>query len=652
MEGRFRLRLRAAGLGPSWILLGIAIVTVLVYLPGLHGDFIFDDFPNLINNAALQVTSFSMADFWAAAWSSEAGTLRRPVSMVTFALNHYFSGWAPFPYKATNLLIHVVCGIALAGLSRELLQKFRAVRQPSLSDTAVRWIPIIVAALWLVHPLNLTSVLYVVQRMTSLSALFSVLALIAFLRCRWSLYNGQRNYFAALGALVACTLLAVFSKENGALIPIFALLIELAIFRGRTANGQWDKRVLGAFTAILGVPTAMVLALLFMHPDYLSNAYAGRPFTLSERLLTESRVIFFYLQSIVLPRVSELGLYHDDFIRSTSLFSPATTLPAIFGVAGLIGTGIYLLARRPLIGFAVLWFFAGHSLESSVIPLELVYEHRNYLPSYGVLFAFTYAAFRLAERLQLGGSSGVIAVVGVLTLAGVTFVRAQHWENNVTQALTEAANHPNSARAVYGAGRIYANLYLTGGLDSPEKAFETLENARALDQESILPSAALIMLAAKTGGEIRPAWVRSIVDRLQSTPPTPTTIATLKTIVSDKATVRSLGRDDVQRILDAALVSPKTFGGKRADLLTIYGSYWVDSAGNLEAAREMFMEAVRVSPEQPRYRLNLAQLLIVTGDLDAARSALTSAAELDVLGTHDDEISDLRRALIEPNPSS
>lgn len=635
-----------------WALMGSLLLTVFAYYPGLRGDFIFDDFPNLLNNAALKVESLSIRDFWAAALSSESGMLRRPVSMFTFAVNHYFSGFDPLPYKATNLVIHLLCGIALLTLGRDLLKTLRTTQDANLSDAAVRWIPLVVAAFWLVHPLNLTSVLYVVQRMTSLSALFSVLALIAFLRCRWALYDGQKKYLKAFIAGIFFTLLAVLSKENGALVPVFALLIEAATFRGRTKTGNWDKRVILAFLVTVAVPAVSALGYLATHPEYLTNAYAGRPFTLSERLLTESRVIFFYLNSIVLPKVSELGLYHDDFVRSTSLLSPLSTSVALAGIAALISAGVYLLRSAPLIGVGVLWYFAGHSLESTAIPLELVYEHRNYLPSYGILLTLTYASFVLAKQLQILGLSRVFAVVSILMLASVTFVRAQQWEDNVTQAITEAQNHPNSARAVYGAGRIYANLYLTGGLDNPQKAFDTLERARKLDLESILPSAALIMLAAKTEREMHPSWIQSLITRLEDGPVTPSTIATLKIMVTDSATVESIGARHIEGILEAALANPTVAGGKRADLLTIYGTYKANSLGDFDTARKMFSEAVAISPAELRYRINLTQLLVAVGELDAATISLDEAAQIDSLGTHTKELSALRKIIADRLASS
>ena len=155
------------------------ILTAFAYWPGLHGDFVLDDFPNLLENRALQIDSFSLEAFWQAALSSGAGTLRRPLSMFSFAVNHYLSEYDPLAYKVTNLGIHLLCGIALFVLTSRLLSAYREFCDEDVPQATVRWAPMVVAAFWLIHPINVTGVLYIVQRMTSLAALFTVLAVIA-----------------------------------------------------------------------------------------------------------------------------------------------------------------------------------------------------------------------------------------------------------------------------------------------------------------------------------------------------------------------------------------------------------------------------------------------------------------------------------------
>ena len=162
---------------PVWLFLLVCALTAAIYLPGLAGDYVFDDMPNLLNNKRLQIDSLDMESLQGAALSSGSGMLRRPVSMMSFALNRYFFGVAPYSYKAVNLVIHLLTGLGLYLFSRLLVNAYRLCHKPDLPEAATTWLPVIVSGLWLVHPLNLTSVLYIVQRMTSLASLFMVCGL-------------------------------------------------------------------------------------------------------------------------------------------------------------------------------------------------------------------------------------------------------------------------------------------------------------------------------------------------------------------------------------------------------------------------------------------------------------------------------------------
>ena len=621
------------------------ILTAFAYWPGLHGDFVLDDFPNLLENRALQIDSFSLEAFWQAALSSGAGTLRRPLSMFSFAVNHYLSEYDPLAYKVTNLGIHLLCGIALFVLTSRLLSAYREFCDEDVPQATVRWAPMVVAAFWLIHPINVTGVLYIVQRMTSLAALFTVLAVIAWVTWRRRRYEGRKNWLAPFVVSIAFTVLGLLSKENAALVPAFAILIEAAIFRGRTLDGRIDNRVVWFFLLLLVLPVLLTVSFLVTNPGYILNGYEGRTFSLGERLLTESRVLMLYLQWIIVPSASSLGLYHDDVAVSTGLLTPPTTALAVAAIFGMLAIGTLLLRRAPIVSLGILWFFAGHTLESTIIPLELVYEHRNYLPSYGILLGLGYALFQLAGRLHLNKLAVALGSVALLVFSAVTFVRAQQWQDNITHAITEANNHPRSPRAVYMAGRIYANLYLTGGIDSPTRAYEYLERASALDGDSILPSAALVMFAAKSSEPIRKAWPETIISQLEQTPLTPASVTTLKILTADPTTVAALGHDTIETILGAALRNPAAGGGKRADLLTILGSYRANFRRDYDSARLLFDGAVRSAPRELRYRINLIRLLVATGDANAAREALAHARRADKLKMHAGELGPLEEAI-------
>ena len=135
----------------------------LVYLPGLGGGFAFDDYHTIVDNPSLDIQTLSWDALLDAAMSGVGiGPLARPLAMLSFAANRSVAGLRPEAYKLTNLAIHALNALLIFGLLRSWLPRL-APRAP----TACAWL---IAALWALHPINLTAVLYVVQRMTSLSA--------------------------------------------------------------------------------------------------------------------------------------------------------------------------------------------------------------------------------------------------------------------------------------------------------------------------------------------------------------------------------------------------------------------------------------------------------------------------------------------------
>ncbi len=201
----------------------IGVLTAAIYLPGLAGDYVFDDLPNLLHNKRLQIDSLHMESLQGAAFSSGAGILRRPVSMVSFALNRYFFGVAPYSYKVVNLVIHLLTGLGLFLFSRLLVRTYRLYHKPDLPEAAVAWLPVVVSGLWLVHPLNLTSVLYIVQRMTSLATLFMVCGLCLYVAGRHRMLDNQRGLPLILtGLLVFGGLATLQQGERGPAAAVYA----------------------------------------------------------------------------------------------------------------------------------------------------------------------------------------------------------------------------------------------------------------------------------------------------------------------------------------------------------------------------------------------------------------------------------------------
>lgn len=432
--------------------LALLVTAALVYIPGLHGPFVFDDLTNILQAPGIRIADLGYGSLLQAWNAREFDTLiGRPLAMLSFGLNYYFAEFDVFYFKLTNLIIHLAVGLALYALTLMLLRRYRlADANMPYQPRHLPWLALAIAAVWLLHPLNLTSVLYVVQRMTSLSALFTVLGLIGYCHGREQIIQGRKAGFATiLVSLSLFGLLAVLCKENGVLVLPLAVLIEAAFYR-LAAHPSLTVPFRRFWFAFIFLPLVIGFAVvLFQHERWFGeNAYRFRDFTLEERLLTQARAIWFYLRLILLPDIAGMGLYHDDFPLSQGIVEPITTLLSVVGIVALVVAALVTRTRLPVLFFAIGWFFVGHSMESTVFPLEMIHEHRNYLPQYGILFAVVYFAGAPYARLKntLRWRFAFLALYAALLGVG-TYQRSFQWQDETSLYTREVINHPESARA-------------------------------------------------------------------------------------------------------------------------------------------------------------------------------------------------------------
>jgi protein O-mannosyl-transferase len=424
-------------------LLAIAVLVVAVYSPGLQGPFVFDDIINITENSAVSDFRFS-GDDWA-----EIARQNRPLAMASFALNRWLATEPDaFPFKLTNLIIHLVNTGLVFWLTYLLLTARGTSRRSNRARTDVDMVlPLIAAALWALHPIQLTSVLYVVQRMTSLSAMCVLAGIIVFLYGRHREARRESHGVALMWTgIVGGTALGFGFKENAALLPLYAAVIEFIFYPSEWHNRNTRRRLLLIYLVPFALLSAAILLWLVWRSEPFDSVYILREFTPIERLLTQTRVLWFYVALIVFPKFSHFALFHDDFVVSTSLFFPWTTTIAVVGLIATVVLAVIGRRRMPVFSFAVLWFLAGHILESSFIGLELAHEHRNYLPSLGPIAGIAYAlASFIADRRRrkLAATLGV----GIVVVAGFTTnVLARAWAQEQTLASFLLKHHSDSAR--------------------------------------------------------------------------------------------------------------------------------------------------------------------------------------------------------------
>lgn len=598
------------GIDTRWMLAAL-LLALLLYLPGLRGSFVFDDYPNIVDNADLHVTTLEPEAWLKAAWASPASDLQRPLASLSFALNHYFTGLAPLPMKLANVAIHLLNGLLLFALLRRIgTLASRTGTDPNVSH----WLPLLTTTLWLVHPINLGAVLFVVQRMESLAQAFVLAGLLFYLDARSRQIEGRSGSGWRLWlAVPLCAALGVASKESAALLPLFALVAELMLLRGTRRRAS----VFAFFALLLFLPG--VLGALWAVPRMVSDdAYSFRAFTLGQRLLTEPRVLLDYLAWTMLPAPGFFSFYRDDYPISTGLMQPWSTLPAIATLVALTVLAWRLRVQRPLVALGWGWFLAAHALTATVFPLELVFEHRNYFASIGPLLAALDLLLPRAstDRFALARHATVFALV--MLASGSLLLRSLTWSDPVKFAVTEAAQHPDSPRATYELGRAY--VVLSGyRKDSPNlaRAIEALEVAAKVPRASVLPDVGLIMAAARAGLPIQDAWWDGLTQKLSQRPPTPEDSSALAALTDCQRSGRCVVDD--RRMLQVYLASSAHEPANPAVLYS-YAIFAENRLGDTELALRLARDAAK--SRDPQYQLNLVNFLLDLGRHTEAREEL------------------------------
>lgn len=449
-----------------WV--AVVVTCLAAYWPGLHGDFLFDDFGNLPTLGA-QGPVNRWATFWQYVTSGHADPTGRPLSLLSFLIDAHDWPAAPYPFKRTNLIIHLLNGTLLAWLLARL-----GGASGSAGDRRAAIAGVLAAALWLLHPLLVSTTLYVVQREAMLAATMTLVGLLLWLTGRRAMLAGchTSGWLWMTAGLWGGTLAGFLCKANGLLLPALALTLDATVIRhlaerrtpaGEPANAE-GKQVARRTLYLLAAPPTALLVVYLAHAGYVGIVHgiaSIRPWTLGERLLTEPRVLVDYLRLLWLPRPFTSGVFNDQFAASTSLVHPASTLPALLGIAALIAGAVATRRRWPVLAASLLFYFVAQSMESTTIALELYFEHRNYLPAMLMFWPLAWwicatpastrgiaqAPQGAASRHRLPALRIAIAVALVAMLAVMTHARADLWGDTRDQSLLWARLNPASPRA-------------------------------------------------------------------------------------------------------------------------------------------------------------------------------------------------------------
>jgi tetratricopeptide (TPR) repeat protein len=423
----------------SLLLLGLA-----AYSNSLSVPFIFDDIPCIQKNEAIHWTHFSWSGVQRAV--RESPSSGRPVANLSFALNYYFGQLDVRGYHAVNVVIHLLGSLLVYLVALALLRHFAPHEDQRLRPSAAHWIALATALIFISHPIQTQAVTYTVQRMTSLCTLFYLAAFALYIYGRVAKTSHRRCTLWVAG--LACWVLALGSKQIAATLPLVVILYEW--FFLQDMSPQWARR-----NAKYGLLMLLLLCLgawiyLGNEPwDSLTQGYAKRDFTLGERLLTQFRVVVLYLSLLVYPHPSRFNLAHH-IETSQSLLVPITTLISMASVFGLLGLAVYLARRQRLASFCILWFFINLVIESSVVPLEMVFEHRVYLPMLGPALLASWLLFTVLNQRPRWAIAIAIAVS--LLFATGTYQRNHAWMDEVTLWADAVDKSPLRWRSQYNLG--------------------------------------------------------------------------------------------------------------------------------------------------------------------------------------------------------
>ena len=609
----------------SWSIL-IAALTLLAFWPGVSGGFLFDDYPNIVKQERVHVTELSVESL-SEAWSAfSIGPFGRPLAMVTFAVDHYFSGLDPRGYKITGLAIHAINALLVFALLAMLLRLRPGKGEEGLAIAAI------LAILWAVHPLQVSTVLYVVQRMETLSLSFVLLALIAYLHGRTLQVSGRR----AWPWLLACPPLVglgLLSKETAALFPALTLALELTVLRFSCKSEQTARLLKWAYGTMAAAGAAIFL--FYIVPHYATEEiYAIRSFTLEERLLTQLRVLPTYLLWILVPQPASYSFYYDTYQASEGLLSPVTTLLGGLFLAALVAAAVLARRKIPLFSLGIAWFFVAHALTSNVIPLELVFEHRNYFAILAVLLAL-YGLVDAIPRGEIPRMRSFAALVLVLGFMTLTVIRSAGWGSSMQLALELAQRNPESSRASMDLGEQYM-LRARQDPDSPfyRMAMEEFERGAGIPGASPLLEQGLIILALTSNQTDREEWWDRLIEKLEQRTVGPQEVSMITDFLAKRE--RGLPLND-QKFAEAYMVVVRKVNMPASQYYAI-GLHALRHLGDEDLANVLFSIAANRSLDNPEFIVGMVEALHRTGHERNAR----------LLAEHAERIAGLRIQLPQP----
>ena len=457
-----------------------AIVTLAIIIFSIYGNSFdcswhFDDEHTIQDNHNIHLKDLSWDNIKRAFYSDQnnPNAIYRPVACLSFALNYYFGELNVFGYHLVNIFIHFLASIFL------FLFIYQTLNLPSLKTKYASHsysIALLATILWAINPIHTQAITYIVQRMASMAGMFYIMSMYSYLKARKAEVRHDKILFFIFCGL--SFVLALGSKENAAMLPLSIFLFEILILQEKST--PFIKNNLRIFFIVIVAILALGLTYLYFKSGNIFSfleGYKNRPFSLGQRLLTEPHVIIFYISLLFYPVSNRLSIAHA-IETSNSLFDPVSTIISILLILGIIIVTFYIARKQPLISLCISFFFLNHIIESTIFPLELIFEHRNYIPS---MLSFVPVAIGFCKLLELysikKSMRHIISVFIVLLLIGFghsTFMRNFTWKNEKSLWIDAVEKAPDQFRPHHNLGRYYQDHgYKEEAISEYKKALES-----------------------------------------------------------------------------------------------------------------------------------------------------------------------------------
>jgi tetratricopeptide (TPR) repeat protein len=631
---------------PWLFLVLLMIVAVFVYKPGLSGPLVLDDVSNIQNNPALDIENPGFGELKKAAFSYVAMEGRQPLTMLSFAVERYYLGDDVYSAKVINLAIHIVNGILVFLLVKLLVQLVLETRKNGDGIFLPGWFAIIIATAWLLHPVNLTVVLYVMQRATSLSALFVLMSLLAYTKGRisWSKSKKRRATVWFSSAFIF-SIGGFLSKETALLLPLYLFLLDWLVLTPFFHSRNSRKAP--------GIAVFVWLAIgLILGGGYIAwgggwDSFGSQSLTPMQVLLTEPRALLFYLGLILLPRPSDFGLFHDDIAISTGVFSPVSTVIAFCVLIILLWSAMRVRHQHKLLSFGGFFFLVSLFVGPILMPSELFQDHGSYLGSVGALLAVT-ALFLGVRSLFLSPATRMLIVACFCIFFGaMTHGQVQGWQSQNRLAMTMLNNHPLSAKSNYQAALVYAEMSLDPAIARDNRdEFKQLSVDYFIKSSELKPDDASGLLAVLLiEGLERKASKKNMIDdllsgkksnavplvvdqdavldiprRLEEKPPSKLAIQNLLRISKCERSGGCLyNRGRIDQLFEKLMLNPDV--GQRLNQKAVLFDEmalrkFVD--GDYPAALELVNKAISINPKGAIFKLNAAVILASSNEVGQA----------------------------------